>query len=91
MNIPIANNEDYVEIQGGVPKISKRGKLTVVTHDYDEGGGMQVASHIDHGTVILETKKGARLFNVDWLKQFHGEPCEAQSRKVGGEGYPRIR
>lgn len=91
MPILPAQPEDYVEIQGGMPKVEQDGKLTVVTHDYEEGEGMVVKSHLDHGTVILKTSNGDREFKVDLLKMFHGDPCEAQSRKVGGEGYPRMK
>ena len=61
--------------------------LTVVTHDYEGGDGMVVRSHIKHGTVIINGKE----FKVDLLRQFHGEPCETNSRKIGGEGYERVK
>lgn len=63
----------------------------MITHEYDQGEGMQVASHVDHGTVIIETKHGPREFLVDLLRKFHGEPCETQSAMVGGDGYPRLK
>ena len=50
---------------------------------------MEVTSHIDHGTVNLNTPDGVKEFNVDELKKFHGDPCEGASRKVGGRGYDR--
>ncbi len=88
-NIPPAEPADYVTIQGGYPQVRKEGKLTVITHNYPLGKGMVVRSHIDHGTVILNTPRGFREFKIDLLRQFHGEPCERQSRRVGGEGYDR--
>lgn len=91
MAIRKATKEDYEEIQGGMPTVEKQGKLTIVNHDYEGGNNMHVASHIDHGTVILQTKKGPVEFIVDLLRRFHGDPCEQQSRSVGGEGYPRTK
>jgi hypothetical protein len=35
---------------------------------------MQVRSHIDHGTVVIDTSKGPLRFNVDKLDCFHGKP-----------------
>jgi len=85
-----ATPEDYKEVQGGMPKVKQEGKLKVVVHDYPEGEGMVVRSHIDHGTVYLETKEGkVKEFEVDLLRRFHGEPCERESRKIGGAGYER--
>ena len=86
---PKATEKHYIEIQGGIPKVSKEGNLTIVEHNYPEGEGMIVRNHIDHGTVILETKDGTREFKVDYLKKYHGNPFEKQSRKIGGKGYDR--
>lgn len=80
-----ATEEDYIRIQGGMPKVEKRGKLTIITHDYEGGEGMIVTSHIDHGTVILGNKE----CKIDLLRDLHGKPCEGQSRSMGGEGYDR--
>ncbi len=88
--LPLATKEDYLEIQGGMPKVEQRGKLKVVTHNYGEGGGMIVRSHIDQGTVVLETARGPRLFDANLLREFHGKPCETQSLRMAGEGYARI-
>lgn len=87
--VPKATEEDYIEIQGGVPKVSREGKIKTVIHDYPKGEGMIVRSHIEHGTVNLNTSRGSREFKIDLLKQFHGDPCEKQSRSSGGEGYER--
>ena len=50
---------------------------------------MVVKSHIDHGTAIIDTPEGPREFNVDELRDLHGKPCEAKSRRMGGKGYNR--
>lgn len=89
LKISEATIQDYIEIQGGMPSVSKKDKLIIVEHDYPEGDGMIVTSHIDHGTVILNTSRGNREFQIDLLRQFHGEPCESESKKLGGEGYQR--
>ena len=88
-SFPEASEADYIKIQGGRPKVSKNGELTTVTHDYPGGEGMTVKSHIDHGVVNLRTENGIKQFNVDELRQFHGNPCERQSKKSGGQGYDR--
>jgi len=88
-DFPEATEEDYIEVQGGIPQVTKKGKLTVVTHDYTGGDGMIVSSHIDHGTVTIPTSTGPKEFKVDLLKRFHGDPCQTQSNKVGGASYPR--
>lgn len=84
-----ASEEDYVEIQGGYPNYFMDGKLIVVHHDYPKGEGMIVRSHRDQGTIVMETSRGPREFNANLIRQFHGTPCENQSIKIGGEGYPR--
>lgn len=81
-----ATEEDYIKIQGGMPKVTKENGLTVITHDYEGGDGMRVRSHIDHGQVVIDNKE----FRVDLLRKFHGNPCEKQSRSIGGESYERI-
>lgn len=75
-----ATEEDYIKIQGGMPKVIVENGITTVTHDYEGGDGMIVRSHIDHGTTYIDGKE----FKIDLLRQFHGDPCEKQSRKVGG-------
>jgi len=87
--IPRATEEDYKRLQGGRPTVTKRDGITTFTHDYPGGEGMEVESHKEYGTVIITTPDGPRAFNVDELKMFHGDPCEASSRKIGGKGYPR--
>ncbi len=89
MPIPKADDLDYKEIQGGRPTVEKKGNLTTIIHDYEGGSGIVVTSHIDHGTVVMETERGPREFSVDLLRRFHGEPCEKQSRMSSGEAYPR--
>ena len=89
---PSARPEDYIEIQGGVPSIEKQGKLSVVIHDYEGGDGMEVRGKNikKYGTVDLTLSNGeVRRFQVGLLRQFHDEPCEGQSRRLGGEGYDR--
>lgn len=88
-NIPLAHDEDYIYLQGGKPTVRQEGKLKVVTHGYENGNGMEVRSHIDYGTVIIDTPKGPRVFDANLIRSIHGEPCETQSRKNGGESYPR--
>lgn len=91
MPVPIASEEDYVTVQGGMPKVEQRGKASIITHDYEGGEGMVVTGSKDYGTVILDTPHGPREFRVNLLRRFHGDPCEGQSRSIGGEGYPRSR
>lgn len=90
-HVPQADEEDYVERQGGVPTVEKKGKSTTIIHDYEGGEGMRVANAVDYGTVILNTSRGPREFKVNLLREFHGGPCEKQSLSMGGEGYPRSR
>lgn len=90
--VPSASERDYIEIQGGRPTISEKDGITTVKHDYKKGEGMVVNSDKtvkEYGTVVMETKNGLKEFNIAELRQFHGEPCEKQSRKIGGEGYER--
>jgi hypothetical protein len=92
--VPIATEEDYMQIQGGKPAVTTKGELTVVTHNYPGGDGMQVSSHIDHGMVVIDTPNGPREFEVDLLRQFHGDPCEKQSKQRkshGDQGYKRVK
>ena len=84
-----AGKEDYEQVQGGMPTVRQEGNLKVVTHNYPGGEDMEVRSHIDHGTVDLTVEGKTKEYEVDLLKKFRGEPCEAQSRRSGGEGYPR--
>ena len=84
-SIKIATAEDYTKLQGGIPEVKIEDGLTVVTHKYPKGEGMEVRSHIDHGTVIINNTK----FKVDLLRKFHCEPCEKNSKLVGGKGYDR--
>jgi hypothetical protein len=80
-----ATEEDYIKIQGGMPKVEIENGITVITHDYKDGDKMVVRSHIDHGTTYIDGKE----FKIDLLRKFHGDPCEKQSRSIGGEGYER--
>lgn len=52
---------------------------------------MVVRSDVYYGTVVLNTSKGAREFEVGLLRKFHGDPCEIESRLHGGDCYPRRR
>ncbi|MEK7188717.1 MAG: hypothetical protein AAB685_02605 [Patescibacteria group bacterium] len=89
LKIPKATKEDYIAEQGGMPEVARRGKLTIVTHNYPGGKGMVVSSHINHGKVTLDTPNGSIEFKADLLRRFHGLPCETQSLRNGGESYPR--
>lgn len=89
--------KDWLDVQGGKPKVDKQGQLTVITHDYPGGNGMVVTSHKsveEYGTVNItlgKFMKRTRSFPIALLRQFHGEPCERESLKNGGEGYDRFR
>ncbi len=91
--IPQAEERHYEQIQGGLPKVETDDKgLTAVLHDYKEGNGMLVRSNKsveDYGTVVLSTAEGPREFKTALLRRFHGEPCETESARHGGEGYER--
>lgn len=90
-----ATKQDYIDIQGGMPKVKSEGGLTVIHHDYESGEGMIVRSHKDirdYGEVTLQTKSGnTKRFKVALLRMFHGEPCEQNSLAAGGTGYDRAR
>lgn len=83
--VPPATEEDYIKLQGGKPRVEVQDGLTVITHNYEGGDGMVVRSHINHGTVTINGKE----FKVDLLREFHGIPCEINSRRIGGSGYDR--
>jgi len=83
--VPPATDEDYIKLQGGKPQVKIENGLTVVTHNYEGGDGMVVRSHINHGTVTINGKE----FEVDLIRKHHGEPCEINSRMIGGKGYDR--
>lgn len=93
MQIPKAEEQDYIRIQGGMPTVEQRGKATIVIHNYEGGNGMEVtgAPLESYGTVILSTPQGPREFKTGLLSQFHGRPCEAESTRMGGDPYPRRR
>jgi hypothetical protein len=42
VNVEEASEADYVMVQGGKPRVEKRGGATVIVHDYDGGDGMEV-------------------------------------------------
>lgn len=89
IEIPEANEADYVAAQGGVPKVKKRDGLFVVSHDYQGGEGMEVASHRsvdDYGEVQLNVGGVLKRFKIALLRAFHGEPCERSSQAIGGSG-----
>jgi hypothetical protein len=78
----------------GPPKViinSKTG-LTTVIH----GDGMEVVSHKtveEYGFVYLFVKTVGQILMVPvaLVRAFHGDPCEKQSRQVGGDGYNRVK
>lgn len=88
---------DWFAVQGGKPTVSQENGLTVICHDYPDGKGMVVKSHHDVDYYGL-TPMGIGIFHhrtkdfpVALLRKFHGEPCEQQSRKHGGDSYDRKR
>ena len=88
--VPVATREDYVKIQGGMPDVSEKDGIATIKHNYPEGENMIVKGRVSHQTVVISVEgKGPREFNAEYLKQFHGEPCERQSKSMGGEGYDR--
>lgn len=89
---PDAIEEDYRTIQGGMPRIIKEEGSEVVTliHDYPKGEGMIVRGVLKGTTVTMNVEgKGPREFRAEYLKQYHGDPCERLSTSMGGKGYDR--
>jgi len=83
-----ATVEDYRRLQGGMPEVLKDSKgLWHIKHTYREGAP-DVRSHKppDEGE---EININGVLFNARLMWDFHGKPCEGQSRSVGGYGYSR--
>lgn len=83
-----ATEEDYRKLQGGMPDVWQDGKgLWHVRHGYREDTP-DVRSH-------KPPSEGERVniggveYNARLLWEFHGKPCEGQSRRGGGIGYPR--
>lgn len=81
--IPKAAKKDYENLQGEEPALSVDPETGMITTKYSNG--TEIKSHIDHGTVNI----GGKEFEVDKVRALHGDPCEKESRKVGGQGYPR--
>jgi hypothetical protein len=82
-----ATTADYINRQGGIPTITRDGKIWVITHNY-LSESPEIRTHISpkqRGTVII----GGVEYEVSKLWEFEGAPCERQSRLAGGEGYPR--
>jgi len=83
-----ATKDDYVKLQGGLPKVSQdeRG-LWHIKHSYRN----DMPDVTDHRPPSegQEVNINGVLYNARLLWQFHGAPCERQSHKVGGVGYPR--
>jgi len=87
---------DWMQAQGGKPKVEKTPDgLTHVTHDYPGGSGAEVTSHKsveEYGEVPVtlgKARKKTRMFPIALLWGHHGQPCETESKKTGGEGYDR--
>lgn len=86
VNVEEASEADYVMVQGGKPRVEKRGGATVIVHDYDGGDGMEVVGMpVEHYGEVNYTVGGAvKRFKVALLRAFHGEPCEKSSQAIGG-------
>ena len=80
---------DYIRRQGGKPQVSQdEGGLWHINHAYDPEDPIDVTTHIspkDRGTVIIDGVE----YDVANLREFEGDPCERQSKKIGGKGYNR--
>jgi len=85
LKIRKANKNDYEKFQGGIPEVTKDGEITVITHKYPGGEGMEIRTRENYEPVII----GGVEYNTNLLRKFHGDPCEKQSLLVGGHGYPR--
>ena len=88
----LIDDNKWTSLQGGKPKVSKEGSLTVVTHNYPQGGGMVVRSHIPverYGTVKIMVSGTSIEVPAALVRRLHGEPCERTSIRAGGEGYKR--
>lgn len=85
---------DWEKIQGGKPEIRSENGLTVITHLYESGDGMEVRSKTtieQMGTVLLWIGKVTFMVPIALLRSMHGEPCERKSRANGGKRYPRVK
>jgi len=96
MEIRNAQKEDWIALQGGKPLVTRNkiDGMILITHDYPKGEGMQIRRHnpIDpNDTVRFGINGDVVEFTSALVKAVEGDPCERQSRKVGGDGYPRIR
>lgn len=79
---------DYVQLQGGRPKVENIDGLWHITHLYREDAP-EIITHIsptERGTVTLSD---GITYEVVYLWNFEGKPCERQSNISGGEGYSR--
>lgn len=87
---PEALPDDYELLQGGYPRIIKKGDVYVVEHDYlPQGERMQVPTRNDplQSTLIRYLVEGTvKEFRNALLRKHHGEPCENVSRMNGGKG-----
>ncbi len=86
----LATKEDYRNLQGGVPEVDKdKPGHWQIKHSYREGCPI-IGDHRDpFGKEVKTVNINGVLYNPRLLWEFHGEPCEKQSRKVRGWGYPR--
>ena len=80
-----ASEADYTKIQGGIPTVHKDSEITIITHNYPGGQGMEIRTTHNYEPVIIDGVE----YNTNLLRRFHGEPCEKQSFMLGGHGYPR--
>lgn len=84
--------EDWIQIQGGKPKVSVENNLTIAIHSYPSGEGMVVRSHKaieDYGTIKIFVNGRSVEIPAALMRKFHGNPCEIESIRAGGHGYDR--
>lgn len=77
--------------RGGKPKVeTEAGGITRIIH----GDGMEVRSHKslwDYGIAVVEVLGQTLRVPVALIQSLHGDPCEKQSRRIGGDGYDRVK
>lgn len=83
-----ATEQDYIKLQGGIPEVSQdQNGLWHIKHKYSKDSP-DVTDYRPPAEGEAVNVNGV-LYNGRLLWKFHGAPCEAESRKVGGYGYPR--
>lgn len=87
-------DHDWTTLQGGKPSLRDRNSQIVdVIHNYPGGEGMIVPTRKPigrMGTQYYEVNGDIVEFPVELVRALHGEPCEARSHTIGGDGYDRL-